>query len=67
MSDFTDDLDWYEEDDDSPRREVKCRLCGDTDVYWAEIKDRWVLYGRNSRKHVCKTQINHTDAFDTLD
>lgn len=58
-------------DADQPRKEVKCRHCGDTNVYWVERDGRFVLYGVNSRRHVCEKTEEMTEknvsAFDSLD
>lgn len=65
--DAWDDQFFNERDDDRPSKEVACRHCGSTNVYWSkDADDRWVLYDLNSRKHRCKTEVSYTDAFDTL-
>lgn len=59
------------EDDRGPPPILRCKYCGDEDVYWGQDgTGRWALYNLNSRKHVCKDGIVsaiHTDAFDNLD
>jgi hypothetical protein len=51
--------------------DTRCKFCGDTDVYWAQEDGRWVLYGTNSRRHVCEKTGEMTErnvsAFDKLD
>lgn len=57
-------------DDDERVCEVCCRDCGSTDVYWSLRNGCWVLYGTNSRKHVCDPKVLseiRLDAFGTLD
>lgn len=53
--DWFDDSDWggYDDDDES-RKELRCRHCGSTDVYWAESRGQWVLYDFTSRRHKCR-------------
>lgn len=61
--------DYYRERGSEPR-DVKCRDCGSTNVYWAQENGLWVLYGTDSRKHKCdkkKLSAIRTDAFDPLD
>ncbi len=63
-------LDQHDLYDDDERLETFCRNCGSTDVYWAQVKDQWVLYGTNSRRHVCNAKHLaelRRDAFDSLD
>ena len=68
-----DDLAWdclEDLDGDYGSRAAACRDCESTDVYWAQVKDQWVLFGTNSRKHVCKPAVlnaRRRDAFDNLD
>jgi hypothetical protein len=51
LYDGTDDDDWGE----TPS--VRCRDCGDEDVYWVKQADgSWALYGINSRRHKCKPE-----------
>lgn len=73
MGDMADDYDWYDDERDEyvEPRPIRCRDCLNEDVYWAkDMRNHWVLYGLNSRKHVCKSNIlsaHRTSAFDDLD
>lgn len=69
MGEWSDMYD-YGDYDDEYRSETECRDCGSIDVYWSQVKGRWVLYGTDSRKHVCNAKHLaelRRDAFDDLD
>jgi hypothetical protein len=65
------DLDEREDADANPPRELRCRDCGSEDVYWYQDRQgRWVLYGLDSRRHVCKNNVVtalRLDAFEDID
>ena len=45
--------------------EVRCKFCGERDLWWAETKDGWRLLDGEGKQHTCRDMTTATgDEFD---
>jgi hypothetical protein len=52
MSEFTEDLDGY--DDDGYTREITCKFCEQEGLHWEETDRGWRLFSSNGKQHFCR-------------
>jgi hypothetical protein len=43
----------YDYDEPNP---ITCKYCGEKDLWWVYIKDKWRLFNGDSKPHTCKKE-----------